>query len=132
MYQGDLNVKRGRPGGSVIPTANGDKKRRARRSEQPSPKLIVTPYVEHSARELCESETSWGPDTVSLSEKLFCDMETRDLFDLCDEAAGVDINCFNLETEMLMLPQGGIMQPGVDIHARGLSVPKMYNSTSVW
>ena len=126
--------KRGRPGGSVIPTGsrvNTDKKRRAR-SEQLSPTLIVTPYIEHSAREPCESDRSWGPDTVSLSEELFCDMETRDLFYLYDEVAGVTTNCFNLATETLRLPQGGIPLPDIDIHARGLSVPKVYNYTSYW
>lgn len=120
MFQGS-NSKRGM----------ASKKRRAR-PDQLSQTLIVTPYVEHSARELCESDTSYGPDTVSLSEQLFCDMDTRGLFELCGEDSGLTTNCFDLATTTLMLPEGGIFQPNVAINARGLSVPKVYNTTSYW
>ncbi|KAK8068224.1 hypothetical protein PG996_007336 [Apiospora saccharicola] len=46
-----------------------------KRSRRGFDNLIVTSDPGHSAKELCESATSYGADTVSMTERLFCDME---------------------------------------------------------
>ena len=56
-----------------------------RRSAAIARQLVVSKEVQHSARELCESETSHGSDFVSVPNKLFCDMGT--VFRSCCEAA---------------------------------------------
>lgn len=75
-------------------------RRRARRQSQisqPQPlrdQLVVSDVSSHSARELCESRTSAGPDFVSVSEGLFCDMAGKVLWPLCSEE--VTAACFDL------------------------------------
>ena len=56
---------------------------------------------DHSARELCEMDSSWGPDFHSVPEGLHCDMCSRELLGLCgldglsDGDSGEE--CFDLE-----------------------------------
>ncbi|KAI5274719.1 hypothetical protein E4T47_02309 [Aureobasidium subglaciale] len=45
-------------------------------------KLVVSNIDSHSAANLCNSETSWGPDFVDSHGKL-CDMGTKTLYTLC-------------------------------------------------
>ena len=54
------------------------KKRRqpAQRSSNFDDRLVTSVHEQHSARELCENDHSYGPDFVSFSENLFCDMRT--------------------------------------------------------
>ncbi|CAK1365144.1 hypothetical protein CB0940_08758 [Cercospora beticola] len=44
--------------------------------------LIISSIEQHSAKELCESATSWGPDFVD-SKGQYCDMGTKTLTPLC-------------------------------------------------
>jgi hypothetical protein len=67
---------------------------KATRSATVDPRLVVSPHGAHNATALCESETSMGPDFVSLPEGLHCDMETREVLPLC--GAGVAGPCFDL------------------------------------
>ncbi|KAF1949403.1 hypothetical protein CC80DRAFT_581401 [Byssothecium circinans] len=55
--------------------------------------LISSKQDGHSAKELCESDTSLGPDFVSFHEGLFCDMSEKQLWPLC--GSGVESGCFN-------------------------------------
>jgi len=70
--------------------------------------LTVSDHASHerSAEKLCESETSWGPDFVSLRGRKMCDMCTRVVYDLCDETedgrnGGIKDECFSLSTRSL-------------------------------
>ena len=45
--------------------------------------VIISKSPNHSAKELCDNDSSAGPDFVSLDEQLFCDMETRKTWLLC-------------------------------------------------
>lgn len=47
-------------------------------------RLITSPSLAHSAKELCESDKSLGPDFVSFHEGLFCDMSEKELWPLCE------------------------------------------------
>lgn len=53
----------------------------------------------HTATSLCESETSRGPDFVSLTEGKFCDMETKTLWPICKDK--VDDDCFDNDTHLM-------------------------------
>lgn len=45
-------------------------------------RLVISSIDQHSAKNLCESETSWGPDFID-SHGQFCDMESKILTPLC-------------------------------------------------
>lgn len=61
--------------------------------------LRISHHAEHSARELCGMERSWGPDFVSVVEGLYCDMCERDLYPLC--ANEQQTNCFDVDERVL-------------------------------
>lgn len=56
----------------------------ALRSSAMAGRLITSNDKSTSAIELCGSETSLGPDHVSFAERKFCDMDTKQLWPLCD------------------------------------------------
>jgi hypothetical protein len=62
--------------------------------------LIVTDHPGDSAREVCESTSSYGFDIISTSEGLFCDMQNKQLYQICDQ--DLADNCFNLDTKTLI------------------------------
>ena len=112
------------------------KRRVEQRKEQPSAwcdenQLVISPHTTHSAIEVCESDSSWGPDFVSLAEGIFCDMCERKVYPLCSgggnlttatvsssQAAVTAMSfnasqafkgvgaCFDLETTQLRTPAG--------------------------
>lgn len=45
--------------------------------------LVVTRHAAHSARDVCGSQSSWGPDMAAVNEGLYCDMCTRKVFPIC-------------------------------------------------
>lgn len=113
----------------------GEKTRRStqikRRSAQGFNKdpghLIVTDHPGDDVRRVCESETSFGWDIVSTVQNLFCDMEVKQLYPLCD-ANDVRDNCFNLEGKVVV-PKGGI--EARDRFAHAIS-QKNYTSEAYW
>jgi hypothetical protein len=40
-------------------------------------RLVISSEASHNATALCASETSRGPDFVSLAEKVYCNMVSR-------------------------------------------------------
>jgi hypothetical protein len=65
--------------------------------------LVISEYEGHSAVEVCESESSWGPDFVSIAEGVFCDMCERQHYPLCGKESGGS-TCFDLSTQQLRAP----------------------------
>lgn len=63
-------------------------------------KLILSKSKYHSARKLCESATSVGPDFVSLDEQLFCDMDTKKTWQLC--GAETATGCFDRNSSKIV------------------------------
>ncbi|KAM7217513.1 hypothetical protein V8F06_007144 [Rhypophila decipiens] len=91
-YRDPFKVRRGAVDGNgteiIIPS----------RRNQTDDRLIVSSDPAQSARELCESPSSWGPDFVSLTERLYCNMATSELIPLC--GSGEDSSgdrCFRLD-----------------------------------
>ncbi|KAI0132794.1 hypothetical protein BJ170DRAFT_262359 [Xylariales sp. AK1849] len=59
------------------------------------------PKEVQSAKELCDSPSSMGPDFVSLTEKVFCDMSTRITWPLCTDDQ--EMRCFDVNTQEVRL-----------------------------
>lgn len=78
------------------------------RRQVPSPdqdhcidRLVISHLKDHSAREVCEMEASWGPDFVSTVEGLYCNMCTRELLELCStDLKDGDRDCFDLDQKV--------------------------------
>ncbi|KAF2200758.1 hypothetical protein GQ43DRAFT_60948 [Delitschia confertaspora ATCC 74209] len=100
--------------------------------KNPEPFVIIESHLEgHSAKELCEHPMSLGPDFVSVTEKIMCDMETEKWWPLCDE--GHTDLCFDLEKKVMRpaseatrqrLKRRGEVVPGVNV--------KEYSTHKVW
>ncbi|KAK2812111.1 hypothetical protein FQN49_008404 [Arthroderma sp. PD_2] len=66
--------------------------------------LVISHLKGHSAKNVCDSGTSLGPDFISMYEKVFCDMQTGDWWPLCDSTK--KYNCFDLVTKTLKFDRG--------------------------
>ncbi|KAI1366234.1 hypothetical protein F5Y08DRAFT_337816 [Xylaria arbuscula] len=69
--------------------------------ESGSPILVVTHEEQHSAEDLCNSETSAGPDLLNLYSKMFCRMSDKTLWPVCD-TVNVTENCFKISRGILV------------------------------
>lgn len=72
---------------------------RKERNSQTYTSLIRSDIWSHNATELCTSSNSRGPDFISVSESMHCDMDARTLTPLCtnDIDGAEDSECFSLE-----------------------------------
>ncbi|KAF4124722.1 hypothetical protein GMORB2_5388 [Geosmithia morbida] len=95
--------------------------RSRRRAAWTSSALVLSDTASHSAKELCQSDTSMGPDFVHTTEGLFCDMGSKTLFDICRQDKKT--NCFDLDSNSLL-------GNGTAIHRRGLE--SGYTSIRDW
>ena len=95
------------------------------RAKQPAPfhnKLILSNSKHHSAKGLCESPTSAGPDFVSLDEQLFCDMHIKKIWPLC--GGGKTTGCFDQKSYKVVAGPGAVN--GTIFH--GVAKEMMVNS----
>ncbi|MCJ1366312.1 hypothetical protein MMC16_005440 [Acarospora aff. strigata] len=89
--------------------------------------VIISKSENHSAKELCQSSMSRGPDFVSLEEQLFCDMDAKRTWPLCSTSK--TDGCFDQTTSTMKAGKG---LRGRDIDT-GLYVPqKSYKKTEHW
>lgn len=65
--------------------------------------LVTSPHEVHSAKALCESDTSHGPDFVSWSERFHCDMSTKEARPLCEGDESGHRHCYHHETQSFVL-----------------------------
>ena len=56
--------------------------------------IVITNITEHGMETRCTSPTSRGPDMVNIAEGLFCDMETKTLYPVCNSTVPCD--CLDL------------------------------------
>lgn len=131
----------GYPDGSNLPWLKKGKTKRHPRDFQDGelPKsnnkpdvLTVSHLPGHSARELCESVTSLGPDFLvdNGEEKLFCDMTKKQLFDVCDEH--IKTHCFDMETGFMRNVGQKLKHRKRDLSYGDVVPMKQYNVTDVW
>ncbi|KAF2688910.1 hypothetical protein K458DRAFT_414590 [Lentithecium fluviatile CBS 122367] len=62
--------------------------------------LIKSGSPQHSAKVLCESDTSLGPDFVSEEEGIFCDMDAKRAWPLCTKH--ITNNCFDNDKNQMV------------------------------
>ena len=99
------------------------------RRSQPSGTVVISTSPNHSAKELCNSPTSWGHDFVSVTEQLFCDMSAKRLWPVC--GVKTRAGCFDRETNtMRPLDKSMLAKRGNDAVE---SVPKkVYRKALHW
>lgn len=98
-----------------------------RRAEFLRDVLVMSGWPGHGAKELCRSQTSLGPDFVSLNEGLFCDMESKELWPLCKNGT-VSHACFDVATRTM---KGGKI--GTRDMISGRAIPsKAYRDVRDW
>jgi hypothetical protein len=56
--------------------------------------LVVSKLSSHSAKMVCESPSSWGPDFISMEDGYYCDMCEHTLWKLC--LTRFDLNCWDM------------------------------------
>lgn len=68
--------------------------------------LIITEHPHDDVREVCEHPNSYGWDIVSTVQNLYCDMEYKQLYPVCNGREFVD-NCFD-SVAKIIVPTGGV------------------------
>ena len=92
------------------------KKRRQspRASSKFDGRLITSVHEQHSAVELCKNDHAYGPDFVSHSENVFCDMRTKEHWPLCDGGQMKD-ECYDMATHSLLTRSGHVKRNRVRV-----------------
>ncbi|CAD0096773.1 unnamed protein product [Aureobasidium vineae] len=96
-------------------------------------KLIISNIASHSATNLCNSETSWGPDFASSSDGKLCDMATKTLYTLCSKEQ-ID-GCVEVDTKPVndAAHTASVATQKLSVAKRTVSGPlKSYEETAVW
>ncbi len=88
--------------------------------------LVISGLDAHSANELCESGSSYGPDFVSTVENTYCDMSAKKSWPLCDQN-GITERCFDLQKQTMRVPAGGKMRRG-----QAVAGAKKYATSEKW
>ncbi|KAI9041355.1 uncharacterized protein KD926_006931 [Aspergillus affinis] len=65
--------------------------------------IVISDAKQHSAKRLCQSDTSMGPDFAHTGEELFCDMDTKTLYAFCQ--VHDTETCFDLDSQSLLTPK---------------------------
>jgi len=89
--------------------------------------VIISTSPQHSATELCQSPSSWGHDFVSADENVFCDMEPKTLWPVCD--AETNSACFDVTTSTMRAGKG---LRGRDSLSGLIPPDKSYGQTIHW
>lgn len=111
-------------GGPPRNNAGGD---RPSRSWRKPGQLIKCASESKSARALCESETSHGPDFLNTAEGLLCDMDTKNLWDVCKDEQ--QTGCFDAERSRMRLGRGNNRRD----ESSGRLIPrKVYDDVKQW
>lgn len=99
----------------IMPNESNGAKRKAkiRRSNQAcgDNRIVISDHKAHSAQEVCDSDTSIGPDFVSTNEGLYCDMCTHTIYDICSGNATSE--CFDMNSRTL--------KSGINFHRRNMN-----------
>jgi hypothetical protein len=87
-------------------TGRPRRKDRSRGANHNPEHLIITNHPLDDVREVCEHPNSYGFDIASTVQHLYCDMEHKQLYYICNDQEFQD-NCFDLDTKAIV-PRGGI------------------------
>lgn len=115
-------------GPSAVPSSKPKARRQATTPFMPG-QLIVSNITDHSAADLCNSDTSQGPDFVSTVESLFCDMTAKQLYPLCSDTQ--TDSCFDLTTNSLV-PAASVQTTEQIVTGSQTTTTTSYNSVVQW
>ena len=90
--------------------------------------LVKSRREGNSAVRLCADKSAKGPDFVSLSENLYCDMESRIVYPVCDNN---QTSCFDLERDELVETDKTPEQRDLQPH-KAKKVMKTFEKVQVW
>ncbi|KAI1614887.1 hypothetical protein EDD37DRAFT_404288 [Exophiala viscosa] len=90
--------------------------------------LIKSKLAINSAARLCNDTASVGPDFAALSEGLYCDMDTKEIYPICDE--GQVCGCFRAMDNVLTGGCDDSSEP--NISERAVQIVKAYDRVVVW
>jgi hypothetical protein len=96
-------------------------------------KLVISNIASHSATNLCNSATSWGPDFATPNEGKLCDMSSKTLYTLCskedvDGCVEISHNAMNGTAQ-----QHTVATRKHSVAKRTVSSPiRSYEEASVW
>jgi hypothetical protein len=104
--------------------------------------LIISSFPSHSAKDLCESATSIGPDFVSTIEGIYCDMAAKEWWYLC--STSLVTGCFDLTKTAMVGNVPGNAAAGTATTVNGTAIQsrdtssgrvipvKTYDNTVTW
>lgn len=115
MYQGEKKSSR----------ARSTNARRISHGSNHDPSHLIVSDQGTDVREVCEHPNSYGWDIVSTTQGLFCDMEHKQLYPLCNN--DIIANCFSLNATTLI---GGPQTRNEG--TPNLRFDRSYNTTSYW
>lgn len=98
------NAKRALDSDAEAPVKRGPAKRRTRDFCNDG-RIVVSDDLSHSARQLCESPSSTGPDFYHTVEQLYCDMCSKQLYQVC--TATLTSDCFDKDAQKVV-PKPGL------------------------
>jgi hypothetical protein len=112
--------------------SSGRRRRRQTTDFTSQDQVIISSDPQHSAAELCQSPMSAGPDFVSLSEGLFCDMDEKQLWPLCSSSNATS-SCFDTTSNALLIgaPFSNATTGGT-LLVTGGSSGKVYSTVTRW
>jgi len=95
-------------------------------------KLIISTDPKHSAQILCQSTTSSGPDFISMTEGLFCDMDVKQLWPLCS-SINASSSCFDTTSNTLLTgaPYSSTTMGNTFLATSGI-ISKTYDTVTQW
>ncbi|RMZ80970.1 hypothetical protein DV738_g2340, partial [Chaetothyriales sp. CBS 135597] len=109
--------------------------RRGHRNKAMESQLVVGDNDGLSARFLCESSTSLGPDLLNVKEGLFCDMGDKRLYPVC--GGDLQADCFDIDSKAIKVTSDENVagfSAGFDASSRASPrvFEKFYNTTLDW
>ena len=88
-----------------------------------SDEVVISSLKGNDVFDLCNSDTSLGPDFASLPNNMFCDMSTKTLWPLCGDPATED--CFDVDEKEMKWASG-------ELKKRDGSEAKVYRRVRTW
>lgn len=111
-----------------------------KRQEVHADRLVISEMQGHSAIEVCNSQSSLGPDFVSLTEMMFCDMSEKTVWPICTDS--LTSYCFDMDTQTVKGSMISLTTTNQLLYTNGtdfteltthLAIPdKLYTSVSRW
>ena len=85
--------------------------------------IVISSLEGNDVFDLCNSQTSLGPDHVSLANSMFCDMSTKTLWPLCADTVSGD--CFDVDEKRMKWAAG-------ELKKRFATAEKVYRRVRTW